>query len=416
VTGGGHVVLALVLVVGAPAARGEPLAGLPAEVTIDEVLRLVRERGPRVAATAAQVEVVAAGRVAAEALPNPSLSYSGLRLAAGANTGSSRQDQFLLEQPLLIFGQRGARRAAAERDLEAEQARVDATFAERAALARQAFATLLARQAAAGYLLDSEVELRRIEGIVRGRAAAGDRSRYDVLRVELEARALSGQVVKVRAEIEDAAGALATLVGAPGWRPTARGELHALDISTDAAQLWEMARTRRRSLRAAQRRIAAAQAQLTLARRERLPIPTLGAGALLTEDRASTSVVFGLSLPLPLFDRGQGALARSRAAIDAETLALVAEEAEVRAEIARSAAVLAERRKAVQSFDTDVSGLIPVLRQMAEDAYREGRGGIVELLDAVRTVRDMRLAYVEHLEALKLAEAATIAAAGLDQS
>jgi cobalt-zinc-cadmium efflux system outer membrane protein len=52
---------------------------------------------------------------------------------------------------------------------------------------------------------------------------------------------------------------------------------------------------------------------------------------------------------------------------------------------------------------------------MAEAAYREGRGGVVELLDSIRAVTQMRLTHVQHLEALQQAEAAVIAAAGLDE-
>ena len=54
------------------------------------------------------------------------------------------------------------------------------------------------------------------------------------------------------------------------------------------------------------------------------------------------------------------------------------------------------------------------LRRMAEDAYREGRGDILELLDASRSLKDMQLLHVKQLEMTKLAEEDVISAAGVD--
>ena len=51
---------------------------------------------------------------------------------------------------------------------------------------------------------------------------------------------------------------------------------------------------------------------------------------------------------------------------------------------------------------------------MADDAYREGSADILELLDANRSIRDLQISRVQQLEAVKLAEEALIAAAGLD--
>jgi cobalt-zinc-cadmium efflux system outer membrane protein len=51
---------------------------------------------------------------------------------------------------------------------------------------------------------------------------------------------------------------------------------------------------------------------------------------------------------------------------------------------------------------------------MAEDAYREGKGGILELLDASRSLKDIQILHVRQLEMTKLAEEDLISAAALD--
>ena len=127
-----------------------------------------------------------------------------------------------------------------------------------------------------------------------------------------------------------------------------------------------------------------------------------------------TSAFFGLSLPLPLFDRNQGAIARATAQIEVEDLSLGAEMGEARAEIERGAALLLKRREALAALERTVVQRIPVLRQMAEDAYREGSADILELLDANRSLRDFQLAHVQQLESVKLAEEIVIAASGIE--
>src|SRR5262245_33511019 len=90
------------------------LAQLPPRVTLDEVLRLA-ERSPRVAAATLDADAARADRAAAGALPNPSLSLGQSR-PSGPRTlfDGNSQEQVTLEQPVPVFGQRGARMRAAD--------------------------------------------------------------------------------------------------------------------------------------------------------------------------------------------------------------------------------------------------------------------------------------------------------------
>ena len=58
---------------------------------------------------------------------------------------------------------------------------------------------------------------------------------------------------------------------------------------------------------------------------------------------------------------------------------------------------------------------MPALRQMAEDAYREGSGNILDLLDAMRSQRTIQLSHVQQLESAREARGETLrAVTGLD--
>jgi cobalt-zinc-cadmium efflux system outer membrane protein len=119
-------------------------------------------------------------------------------------------------------------------------------------------------------------------------------------------------------------------------------------------------------------------------------------------------------MPLPFTDRNQGAIAKADAQIRVNDLALAAELAEARADLERATTVLAKRRAALTALETRVVQRVPQLRQMSEDAYREGGADILELLDAMRSVKDIQITHVQQLESAKLAEEDVIAAAGLD--
>ena len=402
---------AAVLLVARPAFAQSPL---PATVTIDDVMKLLDERSPRTAADRASIDVVAADRLTARTLPNPSVSYGGVHLVSGLSTGAITQHQVVVEQPLLMFGQRNARVQEADLNVDAERARVADTLAQRRLAVRQAFATLLSKQEQLRVNRDSLADLERVEQVVRGRAEAGERSRYDVLRIETETESLRVEVMNAETDVDDAAGQLASLLGFPGWSPRATGTLDPSNVPTDVETLWKTAQERRPSLVAIRQQQAAAQGGLFLARRERLPVPALSGGTQYTQNVNGTSAFFGFSMPIPLFDRGQGSIAKATADIDAQNLALAAESAEARAEVERAALVLRKRREALALLEGQVVQRTPMLRQMAEDAYREGSADILELLDAMRSLKDIQLAHVQQLESTKLAEEQVVSVAALD--
>jgi len=388
---------------------------LPAQVTLDDVLKLLDERSPQTAAGRASIAVVAADRITAATLPNPTVSYGGAHLATGLSTGAITQNQFLIEQPLLFLHQRQARLEVANANLDAEEARVADALASRRLSARSTFASLLSRQEQLRLLQQALDNMEHVQQLVRGKAAAGDRSKYDVARVEVETESVRVETLSAAADVEDLAGQLAVLLGFPGWSPRAMGTLEVREnLPTGVEELWATANERRPSLVALRRQQVAARGGVFLAQRERLPVPAISGGLQTTREVTGTSALFGVSVPLPFFDRNQGAIAKATAQMTAADLELQAAQAEVRAQIENSALVLAKRKEALRTFEGAVTDRVPVLRRMAEDAYREGSADILELLDANRSLRDLQVARVQQLEAVKLAEETLISAASLD--
>jgi outer membrane protein, heavy metal efflux system len=93
----------------------------------------------------------------------------------------------------------------------------------------------------------------------------------------------------------------------------------------------------------------------------------------------------------PIFDWGQGPIARAEAQASKATRLREAATAEASANLERARRVFENRSSALASFESDVVGRMPALRKMAEEAYRGGQGTILDLLDTFQTSTDARL-------------------------
>ena len=376
------------------------------DLTFARALEILSTDSPRTAAIRAKAGEARAEVTASKVLPNPSLDYTGTRLRSGTNTGAATVNTWGVEWPLLILGQRKARVRAATGGLAAAEAHIEAELAERARDVRTAFDDLLVQQERTRVLEEARADLERVSKIITGRKNAGEASDYESLRVQTEFRAMDALLGDARGDLADARGRLAVLLGRPGTKPHAVAELK-LSASTpmDVDALWEIATQRLPALLAARKDEDAAIASVHAARRDALPVPVVSGGAALTENAQSTSATFGISIPLPSLDRNQGAIARAQARADEAALEEKAVQAEARAELERGVQVAAQRRAALAELDSAVSTRLPEMRSMAEAAYHEGRGDILELLDAFRSLTSTRLARLDAFQSAAHADA-----------
>lgn len=387
-------------------------ASLPASVSIEELLRLVAARNPALAADASRVAVAESRTIEASQLPNPRVSYGNARTTRGANNINGPSHDLMMEQPLLLAGQRGLRTRAARAAVAEARAEHEVTMVDVAAEARRLFVQLLRAQAQVETLQAVGADLERIEQIVSGRVDAGVASQYDLLRVRVETSGRRTQLGEARAALDAARADVGALAGEPAWRPAATGSLHALGVPADEAALWEQARARLPRLQLAEQRIAVGSAETALARRERMPVPDVNAGLQRTNDPFGRALMLGVSVEVPLFDRGQARIARAEGETRMARLEAEAERTAARARLTRAAEQLGHRRAVERQFQTDVVDRLPQLRQQSEDAYLLGRIGIVELLDALQTHADARLGAIDLAEQSLLAEIAVLDASG----
>jgi cobalt-zinc-cadmium efflux system outer membrane protein len=393
----------------APAASAQPApsASSARAVTLRDVLRLLKQKSPRVAAERESINVAAAESIAADAHPNPTLSYGVILGIRDPSYVNGTQHQVGIAQPILIAGQRGARKAVAERGIQAARAQTRVELAALAKEARALFIELQATQAREAALQAAQLELGQAKGIVEGRAQSGMMSQYDLLRLDVELNALNARLAEAHTLRLDTAGKLASLLGLPGFQPLAAGDLSEPRLPT------ALAPERIPEVVAAQKQEAVAVSQIELAKRERWPTPVVGAGAQFTTDGYTLAGTLGIAMDLPIFDRGRGAIARASAQAAQDHQLRLAASAEADSELRRAAATFASRRAALSVYEREVSARVPRLVEMGQDAYRNGRGSILDLIDAQRTAIESRLTQIDYREAMALAGVDLLASAGL---
>jgi cobalt-zinc-cadmium efflux system outer membrane protein len=131
-------------------------------------------------------------------------------------------------------------------------------------------------------------------------------------------------------------------------------------------------------------------AALALERARRVPDLTVGLGVQHFEETNDHALTFGISLPLPIFDRNQGGVIEAHHRL--AQIGHARKDAEVRA-----ATALAESYETLTMARAEVVGLngkvVPgatMALDAAREGYQQGKFGYIEVLDAQRTLFEAR--------------------------
>ncbi|RKH52410.1 TolC family protein [Corallococcus llansteffanensis] len=386
------------------AAPRPPVESRPAarrELTLEAVLTLARERAP--ALLEARAHVQAARGAVAGAAPllhgNPQLD-----LQAGPRrvvTGARGVDLAVgLSQPFELGGQQGLRRDAARAGLAREEALL--RDAERLVLGEVASAFLRVLHAQERLKL-ANAALKAADDTVLATGHRFDAGDVPILDVNV------ARVARARARVEAA--------GAEGEVEALLAELRAqLGVSfTEAASVQGDLRTlalapvrgpggkalERSDLTAMEEEAAQAQATATLGRREALPDVALG---VRYQREADETVLLGtLSVPLPVFARGQEARISGEAEVVRARKALEAARQVVSNQLSAAGARFHARVEALEMFEQEALPLITDNEALARRSYDAGELDLAGFILIRRDVMETRAAWLDSLLQVGLA-------------
>lgn len=332
-------------------------------------------------------------------LPNPSFNYS---VESVQNGDRDTEQIYSLSMPIDFLWTGGLKRETLQkkrnaRQLSYEQERADALF-----LLRQTFYRTLLLKAHEGTLHGMIGMFSEIETRARERLKAGDISEIDVLKFSAERGKLLRYLSSVLTEAAAERRKLAYMLNVDARELSCTGALAFNPLLLTREDVLADAVTMRPDVKAAEAAADSSRAGLSLAKREVISPVEIEAGYK-TVTGGFKGYTFAFSVPFPLFNRNQGGIASARAELTASALT---HEIAKRAAL-HEASTLFDKVSFLQTRIEELAGNLETLREVTSItrfAYDEGEASPLDLLDAIRSERELVMEYqsilYEHMTAV----------------
>ena len=371
-----------------------------ARLSLLEADALLAQKNRELQAARRAVEAAEAATLSAGQRPNPNLSLTteNINPSRGIGGGTLRDkavDSTIRLDQLIERGNKRELRVSTAKKLEAASGEdlADVLRQQRLAL-RASYYDLLLAQDRIAISADTAELFQRTLRAADLRLQAGDIASSDVARIRVDALRAQNDARAAEAERRRAQLALAYMIGA---------ERHAdLIRATDpwpAPQAAEGAEPdelieRRPDVRAARARIEAAGAARELARSLRTRDVSVGVQFEHFPDNfGNTSNSYGVALSIPLFTRYhyEGEIAQAESAYNSATDNLERARAVARSEIAKALSDVTAAAERLARYRDNLLAEAAKSADSAEFAYKNGAIGVMDLLDARRTLRAIQL-------------------------
>lgn len=350
-------------------------------LTLEAARKMALGANPELAAAQRELEAIAATVVQAQARPNPELET-----LVEDTRSATRTTTLQLNQPLELGGKRAARIDAAERGRDAARAELNAKRAEiRATVTAAFFDTLVAQERLR--LARAGVELaQRATDATRRRVLAGKISPIEGTKARVAESGVRVELKLAESELATARKRLASTWGESAPRfERVEGDLEMLPPLPSRAGL-ERRMDASPNLRRARIEVARRLALAEIERSRRIPDLTVSLGAKRNNELGLDQAVFGVSIPIPLFDRNQGNLLEALHRADKARDELSATELRLSNELTQAFERLSVARSELESLKRDI---LPGA-QSAYDAvfkgFELGKFSFLEVLDMQRTL------------------------------
>lgn len=362
---------------------GEPLTLIAAFTEIRRASPAARAAGLEARALSAEADQ--AGRRLNPSLTLELENFSGSGMLSGLDQTEST---FAIEQTFRLGGKRmlGERAARARQALASAECEV--ILRETELEAAVLFAELVAASKLRDLALESADLAENLADTVRRRVDAGAAAPPELARARADAAALRASVATTESNLDQLRYALALLWGSadPTFSLPQSGITSRIS-ATETSQLSHPA------LDAADAALRTRQAERDLARSAAMPDITVSAGLRRFEETGDQAFIAGVSVPLPLFDRGRDSARAASLRGDIASLNRAATEQQL---LARQRSAVAALRAAQTRADILTNEALPA----AEEAYAAAvRGYEVGRFDLTTTL-DARAALLEAGSAL----------------
>ena len=394
---------------GQSVSQPRPQSATATRITLDQAISLALTNSPTLKATRTQIQQSQAQEITANLRPNPTLSADSQFIPIFSPGDFSTDTLNNLQQFDIGLGYLFERGHKRQNRLQAARDQTAVTQAQ-VADAERTLVFNVGQQFIAALLANSTLEFAQEDlkgfqetvNISEQRYKAGDISEGDYLKIKLQLLQFQTDVSSARVAKVQALGSLRPLIGStvlPANYDVA-GDLNYAPLTASLLDLQAKALATRPDLVAARRGVTAANSQIGLAKANS-KVDVTGSMNYSHVSGASSTSLF-VSVPLPIFDRNQGELARTRSALTQAQLSERAAEDTVVTDVSNAYAAATTNQDVVKLYVSGYRKQAQQSREISEYAYKGGAATLLDFLDSERSYRATELAYRQAIAAYML--------------
>lgn len=374
----------------------------PVRITLDQAIQLAIQHNHNLLAAQTTIQQNEAEEITANLRPNPVFGADvvGLPLTPGTFTANNI-DATEFDIGLGYLFERGKKRQhrlQAAKDVTAVT-RSQVTDNERT-LTFQVASQFITVQLAESTLALAQQDLKSFQNTVdisEARYKAGDISEGDYLKIKIQLLQFQSDVTQTNLARMQALVGLRQLLGynAVPRDYDVSGDFDYIPVTMRLEDLQAKALQNRPDFRAAQQGISSAKSQYELQRAIAKQDVT---GTLnFTHITGYNSASIIVSVPLPIFDRNQGEIARANYVIAQSRELELAASDQVMSDVLNAYEGVRDNDQVVTLYRSGYLDQAKQSRDIAEYAYKKGAASLLDFLDAERSYRSTELAYRQSL-------------------
>jgi len=371
-------------------------------LSLDDVLKLVANENPAFRSFSFQLKAAKSNLKQAGLWSNPNLDVEIGEV--GWDTPGFRESEFTvsLSQEFEFFGQRGARRNVAKAGIDATNLQIKLSAFDLYLETKQRFYTLAHAQQNVMLFQASAALAKEIVENITYKLDRGATLKSELILAQLEERRAQLALDQAKQDVMAIEYSLISL-----WNGKPSGVKLSIDTEPDFTKLLDHVTSisnridSTRDIAQTHGELELLQAEKALVVAESKPTITFSGGFKRFEVNNSKSFLFGISLPIPFFNRNQGA----RESIDASLRSLEYKVERLRNET--RANVQSQTTRLKQLIDKHATldySLLPTAEHAyntLQNAYEAGRIPYTQLLEAERSLNNLSLEHNDVLLAIQ---------------
>ena len=391
-----------------PAADDGPLETLSMREA--EAVAVLRSRS--LIAARLQIDDREVEKIVAEIFPNPEISYGVANVIVGRPNDQGLENfhprmfeqaiqSIAVTQVVDLWWKRSLRSKLAVASLSEARLLVEDAIRHLRHAVQSAYAEVLREQSETALSKKTREHYQESVSLSQKRYAVGDISAGELRKVELEGLKYATAVVDAEMELALARDHLASLMSYndAAALPATLFDPPALKALPDRQGLVAQAMTNRPDVLATHAGLRRAELLVAVAERDAYPDLTLGLSYTHSRFQISgdnpNTIGAQISIPLPLFDRNQGAVAQARVDVRRASNELELVRLAVHHEVTEALNRLQRAKTLLDIFETEMLQRAELALEVADKSYAAGASSLLETLEAQRTYIETQAHYLQ---------------------